>query len=555
MANLFRIFYVRLRDGGAGWPSEIETLRDWTWGRSPFVRWTMVAPGRVNRSLISHASLIVLDWPAAEAPGARAAYEFIRRTARDAKVLVVKSGDDPNRDRIVRDKARATGTNMDPHAYGVFSEELCGREVQETFKRVRDELGVALWPATVQLSLDDKDLSLSELRKWVRDDRLKLIVQKFFPEAKKAQICSVGGGWSGARLCRLFIDGGSELYFLKFSENGEQYERDFTNHIEAKKWLGGAAVDLRRVPGQGGGFRLQQQAFPLRPPPLLPLCFLSASTHHHPRETLYALYRSKPQDFLEKAFGRLIASLGANQPSVKDQPHSTPWSNLKDDPFCLKEEMVRNTLAAMDDLKLYGPPFCQNSAQQWGLLCLQVAALFGAKLPAWLSNPLPVVVGHTHGDPNPRNCLVHPDDPLDMQWIDCGDYRADGRLVSDLAIVERDIKLVLLGTERDVDGFFDLDVQQIPDWCRAEHDSIEKGIGYKSENALGNPQKPCGVFRAYRLIGLVRQRAKELDPDGKHYFAALLYWTLDALKYAAVRPTKKLLALYSVSDILRRFGG
>ena len=112
---------------------------------------------------------------------------------------------------------------------------------------------------------------------------------------------------------------------------------------------------------------------------------------------------------------------------LPETPKHTPWSNLKDDPFGLTEEMVRTTLAAMDDLKLYGPPFCQNSATQWGQLCLQIAALFGAKLPAWLNNPLPVVVGHTHGDPNPRNCLVHPDDPLDMQWIDCGEYRPDGR--------------------------------------------------------------------------------------------------------------------------------
>lgn len=159
----------------------------------------------------------------------------------------------------------------------------------------------------------------------------------------------------------------------------------------------------------------------------------------------------------------------------------------------------------------------------------------------------------THGDPNPRNCLVHPDDPLDMQWIDCGDYRPDGRLVSDLAIVERDIKLVLLGTEKEADGFFDLDVRQIPDWCPAERDSIQKGITYKPGHAPGSAQNPSPVYRAYRLVGLVRERAQELDPDGTHYFAALLYWTLDALKYEAVRPTKKLLALYSASEILRKF--
>ena len=119
--------------------------------------------------------------------------------------------------------------------------------------------------------------------------------------------------------------------------------------------------------------------------------------------------------------------------------------------------------------------------------------------------------------------------------------------------MERDIKLVLLGTEKEADGFFDLDVRQIPDWRPAERDSIEKGIGYKPDHAPGSGQNPSPVYRAYRLIGLVRQRAQELDPDGTHYLAALLFWTLDALKYEAVRPTKKLLALYSASQILQKF--
>ena len=83
----------------------------------------------------------------------------------------------------------------------------------------------------------------------------------------------MGGGWSGARLCRLFIDGGSELYFLKFSENGARYERDFTNHIEAKKWLKDSAVDLKRVPAQGGSFRLATAGISPDRPPCCPSAF------------------------------------------------------------------------------------------------------------------------------------------------------------------------------------------------------------------------------------------------------------------------------------------
>jgi hypothetical protein len=515
----------------------------------------MVTPDKVNARLLSLASLVVLDWPAAEAPTAKKVYEDIRQTRKEAKVLVVKSGNDPSRDGIVRDAARPAETNMDPHACGVRSEELCGREVQQTMHRVGQALHIALPPAAIRPGAEKKDLFLSKLLSLVGEERLGLLVKKFFPEASRARVYSVEGGWSGARLFRLSIDDGPQLYFLKFSEDEKKHEQDFTSHIEAKKWLKDAAVDLRLVPAQGGSYRLQRQAFPLGKRPLLPLCFLSASTHEHPRQTLHALYRIKPQDFLEKAFGRLLEVLRQNPAPPEKTPHPAPWGANEAAPFFLSEETVRQALAAMDDLKLYGPAFlqCQKNPAEWGQLCLRIIGLFGAKLPAWLSNPLPVALGHTHGDPNPRNCLVHPDDPLDMQWIDCGDYRKDGRLVSDLAIVERDIKLVLLGTEEEADGFFDLDVGRIPEWRHAESDAIEKGITYKPDHAPGSAQNPSPVYRAYRLVGLVRQRAQELDPDGRHYFAALLYWTLDALKYQAVRPTKKLLALYSAGEILRKF--
>jgi hypothetical protein len=145
--------------------------------------------------------------------------------------------------------------------------------------------------------------------------------------------------------------------------------------------------------------------------------------------------------------------------------------------------------------------------------------------------------------------------------IDSDGFRKDGRLVSDLAVVERDIKLVLMGTEACADRFLDLDTGRLRRWCLAEQKSIRAGIDFGPSLA---PKRPCfglrysSEARAYRLVGLVRQRAKELcgdgDPWGKQYFAALLFWTLDALKYEALRPTKKLLALYSASEILSKFG-
>ena len=133
-----------------------------------------------------------------------------------------------------------------------------------------------------------------------------------------------------------------------------------------------------------------------------------------------------------------------------------------------------------------------------------------------------------------------------------------GRLVSDLAIIERDIKLVLMGTEPSAPGFRDLDVEELKIWCQGEQRAIAKGLGLEiPHGARGRwwQQRPS-TARAYRLVATVRQYAHktcgESDRQGYHYFAALLFWTLDALRYDAIRPTKKLFALYSASEILRK---
>jgi hypothetical protein len=99
-------------------------------------------------------------------------------------------------------------------------------------------------------------------------------------------------------------------------------------------------------------------------------------------------------------------------------------------------------------------------------------------------------------------------------------------------------------------------VNRIPSWCEAERNSIEQRINYTAPKpGHGRGRLIPTTHRAYRLIELVRTQAQKLDPEGTHYFAALLFWTLDALKYrASLRPTKQLLALYSASEILREFG-
>jgi hypothetical protein len=90
-------------------------------------------------------------------------------------------------------------------------------------------------------------------------------------------------------------------------------------------------------------------------------------------------------------------------------------------------------------------------------------------------------------------------------------------------------------------------------WREAEEACIVKGLRYRAADTAG---MHTSIARAYRPITRVRARARaasgRFDPSGRHYFAALLYWTLDILKEPRVRPTKKLLAIYSAAQILRK---
>ncbi len=169
--------------------------------------------------------------------------------------------------------------------------------------------------------------------------------------------------------------------------------------------------------------------------------------------------------------------------------------------------------------------------------------------------------GFIHGDPNSRNCLVNPKVMFrDMKLIDVGGFSADGCLVSDLALIESDVKLCLMATETNAVGLLDLHSPSLKTWFQAEGHALSVA-GKEREVTMDTDAAPIAkdsaVARAYRIINRVRERAKEVcgdwDPEGRHYFAALLYWTLNSLRFDTIRPTKKLLAIYSASEILRRF--
>ena len=116
-----------------------------------------------------------------------------------------------------------------------------------------------------------------------------------------------------------------------------------------------------------------------------------------------------------------------------------------------------------------------------------------------------------------------------------------------------------MGMEDQAFPFYDLNTENFHEWREAETAAIAHKMEYQPKFApVPGKAKYATAARAYRLIGMVRQRAKKLcgkadDKLGVHYFAALLFWTLDALRYKEIRRTKKLLALYSASEILRSF--
>lgn len=538
MAEYFRILYVNTRSPGnvSRLPDEVKNIRDWTWGRSALVRWSCIDLDKLSNALDT-ADLVIFDWSSKNADVAEEVRQQIRTRRPDLPILVIESypGQTPMRDVFLTGDAGSV----------LVKDPTDPAQIASGF----DSLKLTLPPARLNVHPDPNNLAASVLIGWAGPERLPLLIQKYFPDAKDAYIMPVGGGWSDAKLCRLFVDSDENEYFFKFFPDREVYKSELLHHAEARQWLGDATVDLKLIPDIAGEIINQDEAFQDISPPRFPICYESASTRHHRRETYKELYRNQTDSFIEGVLNRLLAILARNQPDA--EVFQSPWSDTTAIGFCLTPTLKMHILDTIQDLAMYGPQMC--SERKWNQIAERIQRLVYQPITK-LYTPWPVTVGHIHGDPNPRNCLVNPTNENDMLLIDCGGYLPDGRLVSDLALIERDIKLVLMGTEIGAGGFFDLEVTELPEWCRFESDSISRGLEYKSSYA---PTSSASSRRAYRLVGYIRERAKQIsgtrDMAGRHYFAALLFWTLDILKYPAVRPTKKLFALYSAAEIIGQF--
>ncbi len=527
-------------------PAELETFRSLCWEQSATVRWRYADPTNIAASLNGNILLVLVDC-SAKGIDVKRACQVVRQVSRSPIMLI-----DPGR---LRPQVLEGFKTIAERATFIQRDELTK---PETILEKLQFLEVALPQLWVVLDYEQNDLVMREVVQWVGERRLANDIQKFFPEAQQIQLRPVAGGWSGAKLCRILVEG--QNYFLKFFEDSGKCKCEYQRHHEAMKWLGLAKADvpIHLVPDIGVDADSQLRAFPQRQPVAYPVCYVSASSQDCQRETLKALYRTKDRDFLEKVFRRLIKVLQTGQTGRPRPEFEPPWGfGRAGNCFELTSKIKAKIIGTLAELDMYGSAMCSHDAQEWSNRC-QVLELFLFHLPTWLTEPLHVQRGHIHGDPNPRNCLVSSTDSNDVRLIDCGDYEATGRLVSDMALIERDIKLVLMSTEEEADKFFDLDTGRLSDWCNNEQNSIGRGVRFKPGDALpALPGEFPSTNRAYRLVGLIRRRAKALceksDPEGIHYFAALLYWTLDVLRYDSIRPTKKLLALYSAAEILLRF--
>ncbi len=562
MADIRRILFVDSSPDGGQRP-RFEKWSAWAWTETALSRWTYVS-AETFQSATASADALIVQW----SPDTALTAESICKTAHGARaslpILITIPGPEV---REAIEEFRQAHKECQVRTFAQLAEDS---EVGEVLK----QLGVHLLePNDDIFRPDPKDVLCAQILREMHPKLLPLTIQKYFPGASGTAIEYLGEGWSGVPLFRLSVDGDSNDYFLKFFDDRGKFEHEYEAHLRAKGWLDPHTVGIVPVGGLGPRLSAQLEAFPqraLRQPAggpgapyrtLYPICYESASNYASPRETLKTLYRTKGDSFVWEAYREVLNILGrGNHGSAP--VHTTPIADSGKRNFFRDDGRTSVVLHALDDLRRYGLHLSSNATWEkdprtpWPDREARIRALLLDAYPAWLKRNCPVARGHIHGDPNSRNCLVSPGDPSNVRIIDCGDYREDGLLVFDLAQLECDIKLVLMGTEADHPGFGDIDSSQIPEWCRVESHALGEGLDFDPDSAdrLGTGNK--SILRAYRLIGMVRKKAKQVsveDTKGIHYFACTLYWNLKWLRLPAVRRAKKVLALYSASEILRRF--
>ncbi len=535
--------------------SPFSEWQHWSYDNHARVRWQHATYDFDPQSMEA-PKLIVFDWSgtnwAVSDAGSR-----IHSVWPETPVIVRSDGMQPGvpRERFLEGNARLRLQIRDPE--------------HRSFADFLAQLNVCLLPVEMKVS-PSPDLALDALlhrlggSKEQGLQRLNWIVEKFLPEHLSDVVAYVASeGWSGDPVLRLDVKGAQHREFflkLSYARDRRAFVSSVENHLAAQHWLGTSTVQLH--PPAGGflpGAESLVEVFPVQRDAsrdaYQPVCWVSGAKGSE-RSPLKRHFRAGNELFLGKAYTHLLTILSRGSGGWREwrQPIEDPG---KKDFFTADTARRARVLGQLADMERYAR--ATPGWDDWRNDFDRVRTLLEGKIPGWLFDAQWVVRGETHWDPHSRNVLVSASDPTDMLLIDCGDYRADGFPITDLAQIEADLKLILMTS--DEGGFADLRPGALKHWKSLEDEALARGLQFKSSDVANRAGMrrwfPPSPVLAYRLIAVIRERALQLsqgDSEGRHYFASLLFWSLRWLTLPAMRPTKKLLAIYSAAGILKGFG-
>jgi hypothetical protein len=285
------------------------------------------------------------------------------------------------------------------------------------------------------------------------------------------------------------------------------------------------------------------------------------------RNTLPGFFLDRLLTELEGWYNRTCKDPGASRRTLwalseprEDEPPAFP-------PYRFKAWERTRIIESIYALDRYGPcllPAQWTTCRNCVLGCVPLGDTLVLQLRPFLEES-PVLLSHVHGDLNARNVRMALSRGLPF-LIDFACFQPAGHTVQDCARLEVAIKVELMGLDKaGAPDAKDLDPAEFAKWC-----SAERWLLTWPDNIGSLPIDQCGdtyVKRAYTLCHDLRSHAKAMHdrlvakagaawnpvPDFvRSYEAALLYHTLQAIRYDSLPHVKRIFAAYSVNRIIER---
>jgi hypothetical protein len=539
-----------------------DRLESLCWEISGRVRWQFLEPSeKIDFQSLSQVSLVVADWSVVveESGGAKQPpehhyplqniWESIDETLKELK----KAGVQPK----VLHYSHSSKDRVHP---SLRENPLEFDALEEAVRKWVEETSAGI--ARVPVEWHERDPHLKEIG--FEKKQIELIVEKYFPARRgKARIDPERGGHSGVPLVRLTLPNQKIPYLLKLFRAPDDFKREWQANDEAKEWLKNFTVSLHPIPDIPAKAEAQARVFRHKGAVFFPVCYPSADD----TEVLKELYRQRSDTFVRQAYQEVLKALAENQPS-QDQDN---WVNLRDDlPFFsppVKEgaELPTSAYTALQDSKFQRdflgacrelkPQGERLSGEKWQGGIDAIRNALDVPHPTWLTSRVKARFGRVHGDPNSRNLLFDGKEqtPSGLRLIDLGGFKAQAPLVADLALLEADIKFVLLATETGSGDYRDWETNHLTYWRDTEDEALQEGLGFRLPTIT---KTNASAARAYSIIGDIRRRAQAISPEdsaGRVYFFYLLFWSLCHIRSLSIPSTKRLFALYSAGRICQFF--